>query len=362
MTIAAFRTAACLAAAMALWGTAMPTGHAQQGPAAPVQWIDVHVHPFGGVGQDTDYRSAMDELLGIMKDNNMAKAIVMPTPQGDSGSRSSWDIEDFLDLARAHPERLAVMGGGGSLNKMIHAESPDGKVSDELKARFRKRADDILAKGAIGFGEMSILHISLLENHTFESVNGDHPLLLMLADIAAQKDVPIDIHFDLVAEDMPSADWLSQPPNPAMFKRNLDGFERLLAHNRKARIVWAHAGSDNLGQWTAQLSREMLARHPNLYMSLRLNIGRGGHKKNNPLAETGLKPHWQQVFVEFPDRFVIGGDQFFTPPGNRSFVAKFAKAAGVIRKRTNIFLSRLPPDIARKIGYENAIRIYKLKP
>lgn len=350
----AFTVALVLASATA--------SHGQEAPPAPVQWIDVHVHPFGGVGQDTDYGSAIDELLGVMKGDNMARAIVMPTPQGDAGSRSSWDIEDFLDLARKHPNRLAVMGGGSTLNKMIHLESPDGKVGDEIKARFRKRAEDILAKGAIGFGEMSILHISLLENHTFESVSGDHPLLLLLADIAAERDVPIDMHFDLVAEDIKTAAWLSQPPNPPIFKRNLDGFERLLAHNRKAKIVWAHAGSDNLGQWTADLTREMLRKHPNLYMSLRLNIGRGGHKQNNPLAEDGLKPHWQSIFAEFPDRFVIGGDQFFTPLGSKSFVAKFAKAAGIIRKRTNIFLSRLPPDIARKIGYENAIRIYKLKP
>jgi hypothetical protein len=352
----------CSAALAALSLCLSQPARAQEPAGAPLQWIDVHVHPVGGIGQDADYRSAVDDLLSTMKANNMARAIVMPTPQGDAGSRGSWDIEDFMDLARKHPDRLAYMGGGGTLNKMIHMDSPDGRVSDDLRARFKKRAEEILAKGAIGFGEMSILHISLLPGHTFESVAGDHPLWLLLADIAAERNVPIDVHFDPVAKDLKTAEWLSQPPNPPVFKRNLDGFERLLAHNRKAVIVWAHAGSDNLGQWTAGLTRAMLRKHPNLYMSLRLNVGRGGHAANNPLAAEGLKPHWMEVFKEFPDRFVIGGDQFFVPQSNRGFVNKFAQAAAAIRKRTNVFLSRLPPEIARKIAYENAIRIYKLKP
>ena len=354
-------THACATLAALLLCLSQPVP-AQEPASAPVKWIDVHVHPFGGFGPDANYRRPVDELLGTIKGNNMSRAIVMPTPQGESGNRGSWDIEDFIDVIRRHPDRLAFMGGGGSLNKMIHAESPDGKVSDDLKARFRKRAEDILAKGAIGFGEMSILHISLLPGHVYESVGGDHPLLLLLADIAAERGVPIDMHFDLVAEDIKTAEWLEQPPNPPEMKRNLDGFERLLAHNRKAVIVWAHAGSDNIGHWTAAMTRDMLRKHPNLYMSLRLNIGRGGHVQNNPLAPEGLKPQWMEVSREFPDRFVIGGDQFFAPPGNRGLVSKFAKAGAAIRKRTNVFLSRLPPDIARKIAYENAIHIYKLKP
>ena len=191
---------------------------------------------------------------------------------------------------------------------------------------------------------------------------GDHPLLLLLADIAAEHHVPIDMHCDLVVHDVKTADWLPQPPNPPVLRRNLDGLERLLDHNRKAIIVWAHVGSDNLGQWTSEVTRDMLRKHPNLYMSLRLSIGRGGFRQNNPLSPRGIKPDWLAVFREFPDRFVIGGDQFFAPAGTRGPPAAFARAAGNIRKRTNLFLSRLPPDLARKIGYENAIRIYKLEP
>lgn len=347
-------TVVLLAVAAAL---PVPAANAQEGPRSPVQWIDVHVHPAG----DGDFESAVNAALDAMTDGNMAKLVLMPTPQGNNPHGYTWTMEDFLPYVRRHPHRLAVMGGGGSLNLMIHKESPDGRVSDELKARFRKRAEEILAKGAVGFGEMSILHISLVPNHAFESVRGDHPLLLLLADIAAEHHVPIDMHMDLVVHDIKAADWLSQPPNPPVFKRNIDGFERLLEHNPKAIIVWAHVGSDNLGQWTSRLTRKMLRKHPNLYMSLRLSIGRGGFRKNNPLSPGGIKPNWLAVFREFPDRFVIGSDEFFISPKTRGPKAVFAKHDAIIRKRTKLFLSRLPPDLARKIGYENAIRIYKLK-
>ncbi len=38
----------------------------------------------------------------------------------------------------------------------------------------------------------------------------------------------------------------------------------------------------------------------------------------------------------------------------------FASMAPVIREKTRQFLASLPPDVARKVAYENAMRLYKL--
>ncbi len=332
-------------------------------PAAPgpvVSWIDVHTHPAASVRKDSlDFAGALRVALEAMESSPLSRVILMPTPQGKV-LRGQWDLENFLPAARKNPGRFAVMGGGGSLNLMIHAESPDGKVSDELRNRFQRRAEEILRLGAVGFGEMSILHLSLTENHVFSSVAGDHPLFLLLADIAARHDVPIDVHFDPVVEDLALPGWLSPLRNPPELMRNIDGFERLLAHNRQARILWAHAGSDNVGHWTVQLSRRLLAKHPNLYMSLRMTPGRGRLVQNHPLSPNGIKPPWLQLFRDFPDRFVIGGDLFFTTSRSRGPAAEFGQGAETIRNQTARFLSSLPPDLARKIGTENALRLYKL--
>jgi hypothetical protein len=82
---------------------------------------------------------------------------------------------------------------------------------------------------------------------------------------------------------------------------------------------------------------------------------------NHPLMITGeLKPGWRQLLTDFPDRFVIGGDQFFVDAGLMGPAALFATRAAPIRQRTTVFLSLLPEPLAHSIGQANAARIYKL--
>ena len=260
---------------------------------------------------------------------------------------------------QGNPARFGFLGGGGSLNLMIHEAAKDGGVSEPLRKRFEDRANQILAAGAAGFGEIAVHHLALRPGHPYESVPADHPLLLALADIAAGHDAIIDLHFDVVAEDSRIPAWGSPFDNPAELRANLPAFERLLEHNRKARIVWAHAGSDMLGFWTPALSRRLLAKHSNLYMSLRVDFGRA--PQNHPVDSAGaLKPEWLQLLAEFPDRFVIGGDQFIFAPGPGGLPG-FAQRAPVVREKTRALLEQLPPELARKIGIDNASRLYRLK-
>lgn len=345
-----------------------PKGEANAGagPGAarpPIDWIDVHVHPTGMRTGASEYPQAVRSALEAMDESHISHMVLMPQPMVTSRMPNGKaappaPIELWIEEARKYPDRFVVMGGGGSLNGMIHEEGHDGHPSETLKERFADRAEAIMKLGAVGFGELSVLHLSLIPGHAFEDVPGDHPLLLMLADITAKHDVVIDVHFDLVLEDTPRPGYLS-PDNPAVFKRNIDGFERFLAHNRGAKISWAHAGSDMFGFWTAAFSREMLAKHPNLYMSLRMGMGRS--KKNHPLLGNQIDPDWLKTFQDFPDRFFLGGDQFFIAPGTQGPTAQFAKNADAIRRRSQLFLSLLPEDLALKIGRENAMRVYKIK-
>ncbi|MDD9876628.1 MAG: amidohydrolase family protein [Magnetovibrio sp.] len=249
------------------------------------------------------------------------------------------------------------MGGGGTLNPMIHDDSGDGHVDANLETRFVERSAKIIKLGAVGYGEVAVLHLAPYRGQQFELVNGDHPLFLKLADITARHDVVIDVHFDMVVEDMETPEWLPQPLNPPRLKRNLVAFERFLSHNRNARIVWAHLGSDFVGFRTPKRMRRMLRDHPNLYMSLRLGPGRV--RSNHPIGRTGIKGPWMRLFQDFPDRFVIGTDQIFSIAGG-SLSNQHAKQRRVVRERTNTFLSYLPNDLARKIAHENAMRIYKI--
>lgn len=338
------------------------TGQRQNGslPGGSIQWIDTHVHTTGGSrNSSADFRATVRQAHAAIGENGFAKAILMPTPQLHPTKNGGYfTLEGFSREARNYPDRFAVMGGGGTLNPMINDASPDGKVSDSLRRRFEERAEEILSMGAVGFGEMTALHFSLADHHPFESVPADHPLFLLLADIAARHDVPIDLHIEPVVRDIDTPNYLRARDNPKRIKRNIDGFERLLAYNRKAKIVWAHAGSALLPHRTLELTQELMGRHPNLY--LQIGVRPGKVEELRILGKNGVKPEWIMLLRQFSDRIVLGGDQFYSPSGNKGPAAQFAKAAKNIRTGFQKLLSSLPPDLAHKIGYENAVRIYKL--
>jgi predicted TIM-barrel fold metal-dependent hydrolase len=329
------------------------------GPAAAQgAWIDTHMHLVGGASDA--FADAAREAVRAMDAAGIAQAIVLPTPQVDGVPRP-YDFDAYASALRAHGRRFVFLGGS-RLNRLIHATPPE-RVDAALRRRFEAMADEVLAAGASGFGEMGVHHLSLTPGHLYSQAAADHPLFLLLAEIAARRDVPIDIHFDVVAQDMKLPAGLATPANPPEFAANLVAFERLLAHERRARIVWAHAGSDMLGHGTPGLARDLLRRHPNLYMSLRLMPGRA--PQNHPLTrELALKPEWRRLLGDFPDRFTIGTDRFVPAPGLSGTAPGqvFARLSATNLERTRAFLAALPEDLRRRIAIENARRIYKLAP
>jgi predicted TIM-barrel fold metal-dependent hydrolase len=220
----------------------------------------------------------------------------------------------------------------------------------EVQRKFKERAEDLLRKGAVGFGELSTGHLSLPSSPVkdYEYAPADHPLLLMLADLAAERGVPIDIHMEAVTQTIPLPAGLQQPANPPQLPENIAAFERLLKHNPRAKIIWAHAGGDFTGYRTPDLCRRLLAAHPNLYMEIKVDPASLG--KNPVVAADGkIKPDWLKLFQDFPNQFVIGSDQHYgpNPPTGQ---ARWQAVVNV--------LNQLPADLRRKIGMDNALRLY----
>ncbi|MCX6906877.1 MAG: amidohydrolase family protein, partial [Verrucomicrobia bacterium] len=314
--------------------------------SANIPWIDVHVHMFPSEG--SDYTRGIRDALAWMDQAPASKMIILAPPSPVHAR----DCEDYAVALRQHRDRFAFLGGGHSLNLLIYEAVNQTSVSVSQRREFERKAAEILKCGAVGFGEIGIHHLSLALDHGYGITRPDHPLLLLLADISAKHDVPIDVHCDLIAQDMPKPAWLTSPHNSKFFTANLPAFERFLGHNPKAKICWAHAGSDNTGHWTTELSRRLLRTYPSLYMSLRMGPGMSG--QNFPLTDDGqVKPDWLRLFQEFPNRFVIGNDMFI---GKSAFHIPNPSS-----KRTAVFLKALPQNLARKIAYENAIALYKLK-
>ena len=321
------------------------------------KYIDAHNHLMGRFGppgrQVLDYEGAAQVALGAMDKYGIKKMLIMPPPFAPD-NKNQYECDDFLEIVKKYPDRFVFFGGGGTLNVMIQEAVREGKTSDQLKRKFEKKALKILSRGAKGFGEFAIEHLCLGKKHNHQSAPADHSLFLLLADIAAKHDVPIDIHMEVVPEKMPLPKGLSSPPNPKVLSPNLAGFERLLAYNRKAKIIWSHVGWDNTGHRTAELTAQLLKKHPNLYMSFKISP-LDSVPENRPIQrDGGLKSEWLEVIREFPDRFIIGSDHFFISSKMRGRIGPPSV------EPTHKFFSLLPPDIARKLGIENPKRLFKL--
>ena len=300
----------------------------------------------GGSGESLDV--AVPAALAVMNRFGVTTAILAPHPS-PTDREGTYGVAELQSVVHQQPDRFAFSAGGESLNPLIQQTASDS-VTPELLARFTREAQAIAAAGAAAFGELAAEHFSFARkypNHPYESARPDHPLLLALSDIAAGYGMPVELHMEAVPRDMsfPDAE-LAGSPNPAYLHENITAFGRLLDHNPRARIVWVHAGWDLTGERTVALMRSLLGAHRNLFMSVKSDPA--GTPETAPfMPGGGLKPGWLAMLQAFPDRFVVGSDQFYDSPPIRS-------------ERARKFVDFLPPDLARAIAYENVRHIYRL--
>lgn len=302
-----------------------------------------------------EYKEAAKNLLNTMDKYGVERALLAPPPRTKENIQFG-ELDILFTVAELYPGRFYVVGGGDELNPIIHECKPS-QISEDIKKDFKAKARQMAKKGIKAFGEMAILHLSFTQKHAFEESPADHPLFLLLSDIAARQEIPINIHMQAVAKEMDMPGGFSSR-NPATLQENISGFERLLAHNRKTKIVWLHGGWDQTGDKNVQLLRWLLKKHPNLFISLRIEE-RGRAMDGTPLSNRivdkkfHIKNEWLDLFKEFPDRFMIGSDEFFAP-------ATASRRAPQSFEETWRIIDQLPDDLAKNIARNNAVRIYNL--
>lgn len=342
-----------------------PPGRAPGGDAS-VPHIDVHMHPVGG--RQKVYGDAFEKCIAAMDQFRITRAVVMGPPQPPPGIV---DAPDFAPELRRYGNRFAFLGGGGILNPVIQNYRDPGSVTSKVRQDFIDAANKLLDNGASGFGEIAVLHLSLLNTHPFEQVPSTHPLLAALAKVADQRKVVIDLHMDAVmaTSTMRTPQSLKVPPNPPMLNGNIDGFERLLAEHPNARIVWAHGGSDLTGNQSPELIGKLMDAHPNLFMSLRPVPPQANSANpfglrffNLILTQSEIEPNWLALLNSHPDRFVMGSDSFFVTSIANPDAAPVMLARGNQGRlaAAGLVLSKLPPALQTKIAMENPVRIYRI--
>ena len=337
-------TAAMIGIAIALIaGAAGADEPGKPGAGKPVvpaltPYVEAHTH-FEAGDPEGSVRAA---LAALTRQN--AAMVLLQMPPDTFDHPGHYDAEVILAEAKKHADKIAVLGGGGTLNAMIIQAAATGDAGPAVQKKFRDRAEELIKLGVVGFGEMTAEHYA--GGTPYQYAPADHPLYLLLADIAAKHGVPIDLHMEAVPEDMAVPPTVKSPPNPPTLHANIAAFERLLAHNPRAKIIWAHLGADGTGKRTPELCRKLLRAHPNLFMEIKTDPR--NHGLNYPLDDGKLKPEWLALFNEFADRFVLGSDQHY--PETSEPEQRWQEVVKLF--------NQLPPEVRRKIGTDNAARIY----
>ena len=103
-------------------------------------------------------------------------------------------------------------------------------------------------------------------------------------------------------------------------------------------VIWAHAGTFPYPDLVA----DYLQRYPALYIDLSVRDGR--------IAPNGqISDDWYELFVRFPNRFMVGVDTYSLSRWNN-----FDSAVAVIRN----WLEQLPGDVAKKLAYANGVALF----
>lgn len=306
-------------------------------------FIDTHIHPMRRLMRGQSVSSGVSSVLSLMDKYNVVVAILLPPPYPEQDGHV-YGLRELSAAIRGN-KRLAFTAGGESLNPILQS-TPATRAAGALRS-FTDTAEQIAAAGAAAFGEIALEHFSSGRGqHPYETTPPDHPLLLALADMGVRYGMPLELHMEAAPQDMPFPADRPRASNPDTVKANIAAFERLLDHNKQARIVWSHAGWDLGGQRSTALMESLLRRHANLFMNVKSD--RAGAPANAPFAGAdALQPAWLALLRAFPDRFMVGSDEF-------------ADAGTERIERARRFVDLLPADISRRIASENARRIYRL--
>ena len=209
---------------------------------------------------------------------------------------------------------------------------------------LREFSDKLGKSDYWGLGEFILVH------HAYDVGGGetggevriqvDHDAMRRVAALAAKHRVPVLFHAE--AEEQPGKEA-----------------EALIAAFPDTLFIWAH----NCGRAAADETARRLGRFPNLMCDL-------GHMFNGPRTQGGygkawprktpwvhlvqddagrILPEMKRLFETFPERFMIGTDIAHT-----DYLKSYEYRIAIFR----VMLAQLAPEAARKIGAENARRVF----
>lgn len=217
--------------------------------------------------------------------NGMRHAVVTSTPASHAA-----------DLYRYAPDRIVPLLG------LYRSHGDKASWSDDLS--LPSYVETELKQGDWrGVGE---LHIFAKHRHS--------PVFRRIVETVSSRQLPMLIHGD-----------------PAVI-------DTIYEIAPAIQLIWAHAGTFPYPDLIADYMR----RYPTLIVDLSV--------RDERIAPQGsLDDAWYELFVTYPNRFVVGVDTY-SP-------SRWQEFDGAVARIRN-WLSQLPDDIATQLAYGNAARLY----
>jgi hypothetical protein len=187
---------------------------------------------------------------------------------------------------------------------------------------FRDPSIAAMVDSELARGTPSGPYRGLGEFHLYDSANADGPVAQQLMRLADEKGLVILAHVDDVA------------------------VEKLMAHapskGAKTRLIWAHTG---IGGSPVARVDELLAKFPHLKGEL-------SYRPGLTCGDGALCPEWRALLLKYPERFLIGSD---------TWVNQRWQSYDSLMQGYRAWLGTLPPDVARKIAWDNGARLFGLE-
>ena len=234
-------------------------------------------------------------------------------------SHDAWSVvppkEAIAILKKAGLKRALVSSSDDEGTQKLLKEAPD-LIIPELRPYRRRGELSSWVRDPENLRYVEELlkkhkYVAIGEFHLF-GADADLPIPRRLVELAKQYGLVLHAHSDA------------------------DAVDRIFTQDPGARVLWAHSGFESPAK-----VREMLRKHKTLWADLAFRSEQGGGGK--------VPPEWREVFMEFPDRFMVGTDTFV--PERWHYVpdhAAFSRA----------WLADLPRDVAERIAWKNGEALF----
>ena len=184
---------------------------------------------------------------------------------------------------------------------------------------FRDESIFTMVQAELARGTQSGPYRGLGEFHLYDSGNANGPVAKKLMALAEEKSLAVLAHVDDAAVDLLMANTPSK--------------------GQKLRLIWAHTG---IGGASVARVDQLLARYP-------LLMGELSYRPGLTCEGGQLCPDWRTLLLKYPGRFMIGSDTWVNQ--------RWADYDGLM-KGYRAWLGDLPPETARRIGWDNGARLF----